>query len=137
MKTYICFVIFAILLIRTNTYCQQDSISTDTAKAPVLAVVEIMPTFIGGEQKMYEWLWSNIVYPQAAKDSSISGMVVISFIVEKDGSITNASIIKDIGGGCGAEAQRVVSIMPKWNPGRRDGVPVRVQYYLPARFFLN
>ena len=105
--------------------------------APVLTIVELMPGFNGGEEEMYKWLANNIKYPQVAKETGISGTVVVTFVVERDGGITNVQVLKDIGGGCGDEALRVVKAMPKWKAGKQNGVPVRVQFNLPIRFTLE
>ena len=105
--------------------------------APVLTIVELMPSFNGGEEEMYKWLANNIKYPQVAKETGISGTVVVTFVVERDGGITSAQVLKDIGGGCGEEALRVVKAMPKWKVGKQNGVPVRVQFNLPIRFTLE
>ena len=83
---------------------------------------------------MMKFLADNIVYPQQAKDNKIEGRVFVSFVVEKDGSISNIKVLRDIGGGCGAEVVRVVKLMPKWKPGTQKGKPVRVQFNLPVQF---
>jgi protein TonB len=106
-------------------------------QAPVLTIVELMPAFDGGEEAMYKWLSENIKYPQVAKETGIQGTVVVTFVVEKDGGITGVQVLKDIGGGCGDEAIRVVKAMPKWKSGKQNGVPVRVQFNLPIRFTLE
>jgi len=64
-------------------------------------------------------------------------MVVVSFVVEKDGSVTDPKILRDLGGGCGKEALRIVQAMPKWVPGKQRNQPVRVQFNLPVRFKLE
>ena len=79
----------------------------------------------------------NLVYPQWAKDNKIEGKVFVTFVVEKDGSISGVKVLRDIGYGCGAEAIRVVMKMPKWKPGKQRGKPVRVQYNLPIVFKLK
>jgi periplasmic protein TonB len=106
-------------------------------QAPILTIVELMPSYEGGEAAMYEWLGNNIKYPQVAKENTITGTVIVTFVVEKDGSITDVKVLKDIGGGCGEEALRVVKMMPKWKAGKQNGVPVRVQFNLPIRFTLE
>lgn len=106
-------------------------------QAPILTIVELMPSYDGGETAMYEWLGNNIKYPQVAKETGITGTVIVTFVVEKDGSITGVQVLKDIGGGCGEEAVRVVKNMPKWKAGKQNGVPVRVQFNLPIRFTLE
>lgn len=102
-----------------------------------LIIVGLMPKFVGGDEEMYRYLSENIKYPVAAKEAGIAGTVVVTFVVEKDGNITDVQTLKDIGGGCGAEAVRVVSGMPKWNVGKQNGVPVRVQFNLPILFTLQ
>ena len=99
--------------------------------------VELMPEFKGGEKAMYSWLGKQIVYPQIAKETGIQGTVIVTFVVEKDGSITNVQILRDIGGGCGEEALRIVKAMPNWEEGRQNNVPVRVQFTLPIKFILE
>lgn len=100
----------------------------------VFVVVENDPEFPGGMEAMMKFLADNIVYPQQAKDNHIEGRVFVSFVVEKDGSISNIKVLRDIGGGCGAEVVRVVKLMPKWKPGTQKGKPVRVQFNLPVQF---
>lgn len=99
--------------------------------------VKEMPDFIGGIEKMYKYLGENIVYPKPAVETGLTGTVHVKFVVEKDGSISNTILMNDIGGGCGEEALRVVNSMPKWKPGRQNGIAVRVQYILPIRFLLE
>ena len=103
----------------------------------IFTVVEVQPQFPGGEDSLYNFIYSNLRYPQVAKDNAIEGRVFLRFVVEKDGSITNVKIIRDIGGGCGREAKRVVEMMPKWIPGKQNGKPVRVQFNMPITFKLN
>ena len=100
----------------------------------IFTVVETQPQFPGGEDSLYNFIYSNLRYPQVAKDNAIEGRVFLTFVVEKDGSITNVKIIRDIGGGCGHEAKRVVEMMPKWIPGKQNGKPVRVQFNMPIKF---
>lgn len=104
----------------------------------VVDIPAVDPEFPGGIDSLYKFIADNIQYPKDAKNNNISGTVIISFIVEKDGSITDPSILCDIGGGCGTEAIRVVKLMPKWSPGRlRDYTPVRTRFTLPIRFSTN
>lgn len=103
----------------------------------VFVVVEEQPSFPGGLDAMYKYLGDNIQYPASARDNNIEGKVYVQFVVEKDGSITNAIVRRDIGGGCGAEAVRVVKGMPKWKPGKQRGKTVRTQFTLPVNFSLK
>lgn len=99
--------------------------------------VEKMPTFPGGEFKMYEFLAMNIRYPQRARQDGYSGTVYVRFVVEPDGTITNIEVAKGVGGGCSEEAVRVVKMMPNWIPGEAFGKKVRVTYTLPINFRLQ
>lgn len=103
----------------------------------VLMVVEEMPEFKGGIAAMHKFILETIQYPENAKESGIQGMVYISFIVETNGMITNSKVLRGIGGGCDEEAQRVISMMPPWIPGKQRGKPVRVQFNLPLEFKLS
>lgn len=89
------------------------------------------------EEKMLQFIYSNIQYPSIARENGVAGMVVVQFVVERDGSISNITLVRDIGAGCGDEAKRIVSLMPKWNPGKQRERPVRVQFTLPVRFKLE
>lgn len=116
----------------------------------IFKVVEQQPMFPGcldisdkierykcSEQKMLEFIYSEISYPSIARENGISGMVVTRFVVEKDGSISNIEVIRDIGGGCGDEAVRVIKKMPTWIPGKQREKPVRVMFTLPVKFVLS
>lgn len=103
----------------------------------IFQVVENDPEFPGGVDAMYKYLAQNIKYPQLARENNITGKVYVEFVVEKDGSVSNVKVLRDIGGGCGQEAVRVVKTMPKWSPGKQRGKAVRVQYRLPVNFNLR
>ena len=103
----------------------------------IFTVVENEPEFPGGMEALYKYFGENIKYPQVAKDNNITGKVYVTFVVEKDGSIANPKVLRDIGGGCGQEAIRVVKAMPKWKPGKQRGKAVRVQFNLPVSFNLQ
>ncbi|MCC7464817.1 MAG: energy transducer TonB [Saprospiraceae bacterium] len=92
------------------------------------------PEFPGGESGMVKFLAENMKYPPLARENGIQGTVVVSFIIDDSGTVRNPVILKDIGGGCGKEALRVVGTMPKWTPGMANGKPVSVKYTLPLRF---
>lgn len=100
----------------------------------VYLVVDTDPKFPGGLDALEQYLADNVRYPKPAIDNGITGKVYISFVVEKDGSITNVKLLHDIGGGCGEEAVRAVKAMPKWTPGRQNGKVVRTQFNLPVKF---
>ncbi len=103
----------------------------------IFTIVEEQPEFPGGEEARIKFITENIKYPQIAKENGIEGKVFITFVVEKDGSISNVRLLRDIGGGCGEEAIRVVKAMPKWKPGKQRGQAVRVQFNMPINFVLQ
>ncbi len=103
----------------------------------VFAVVDEMPEYPGGQDEMMKYLGNNIKYPDEARKAGIQGLVYVTYVVEKDGTITELRINRGIGGGCDEEAIRVVSAMPKWEPGKQNGKPVRVQFNLPIKFSLQ
>ena len=112
-------------------------VEEEEVEEEIFIVVEDDPEFPGGKDSLYAFIERNLVYPQWAKDNKIEGKVYVSFTVETDGSISNVKVLRDIGGGCGAEAIRVVMKMPKWKPGKQRGKPVRVQFNLPIEFKLK
>lgn len=93
-----------------------------------------LPTFPGGEKAVYDFIEKNLHYPDSACEADIEGSVVVQFVIEKDGTIGRVLVIRDIGGGCGKEAARVVKMMPKWNPAKNNGKPVRFEFSLPVKF---
>lgn len=98
--------------------------------------VEEMPRFPGGDAARIDYLRNNLNYPVLARQTGISGNVYFNFIVEKDGSISNIEMLKGIGGGCDEEAYRVIKNMPKWDPGKQRGHPVRVKLTMHIEFIL-
>ena len=109
----------------------------DIDENEVFMIVEDPPQFPGGQEAMMKFIYSNITYPAEAKTAGTDGMCVISFVVEKDGSLSDIKIVRDIGNGCGAEAERVVRLMPTWIAGKQRGENVRVSFNLPVRFKLQ
>lgn len=96
--------------------------------------VEQMPAFDGN---LNEYLSRNIQYPPNAREANISGKVIIKFVVNDDGSVSNAKVMRGIGGGCEEEALRVVNTMPKWKAGKNNGKAVKVFFTLPVSFKMN
>lgn len=109
----------------------------EVAEPEIFSIVEDMPSFPGGEAKLFEYLGKSTKYPSMAKDAGVQGVVYVTFVVMEDGSIKNVKVLRGIGGGCDEEAVRVVESMPSWSPGKQRGKPVRVQYNLPIRFILR
>jgi len=102
----------------------------------IFVFVEDQPTFPGGDEARIKYLQENVHYPEMAKESGIQGTVYVTFVVEKDGRITNVKVLRGIGGGCDEEAVRVVKNMPRWKPGKQRGRAVRAQFNMPIRFVL-
>ena len=103
----------------------------------VFEVVEQMPSFPGGDKALLEYLSSNIKYPVVAQENGVQGRVVVSSVVEKDGSITDVKVVRSVDPSLDKEAQRVVKSMPKWIPGKQNGSAVRVKYNVPVSFKLQ
>ncbi|MDE7086345.1 MAG: TonB family protein [Prevotella sp.] len=103
----------------------------------VFDVVEQMPSFPGGAGALMQYLSSNIKYPVVAEENGVQGRVVCTFVVEKDGSITDVRVIKAVDPSLDKEAVRVVKGMPKWIPGKQNGSAVRVKYTVPVTFRLQ
>jgi len=98
---------------------------------------EVMPSFPGGEAAMHKFLSERLRYPQQAKAAGISGTVYLSFVVERDGRITEIEVLRGGEAGLGEEAVRVVNLMPFWNPGIQAGRPVKVKFTMPIKFVLQ
>ncbi|NRB53761.1 MAG: energy transducer TonB, partial [Saprospiraceae bacterium] len=123
--------------------------------AEIFKVVEQMPRFPGCEtmsgndqekkacadKKLLEFIYENINYPPTARENAIQGTIVVQFVVERDGNISSAKVVREIGGGCGDEALRIIDLMQKmpqkWIPGKQRGRPVRVMFNLPIKFQLK
>lgn len=103
----------------------------------IFLVVQDQPEPVGGIAAFYDFLSSRIRYPEEARRIGISGRVFVEFVVDKDGSITDAKVVKGIGGGCDEEAVRVVMSAPKWKPGMQRGRPVKVRMTVPVYFKLE
>jgi protein TonB len=114
-----------------------EEVEEEFVEEEIFTIVQDMPSFPGGDAAMLAYLGKNIKYPTLAKESGIQGTVYVTFVVEKDGSVSNVKVLRGIGGGCDEEAIRVVKSMPKWSPGKQRGKPVKVQYNLPCRFVLQ
>ncbi|WP_278793723.1 energy transducer TonB [Hoylesella nanceiensis] len=103
----------------------------------VYDLVDEMPSFPGGLEELYKWIDNNVQYPAVARENGIEGRVILKFIVEKDGSLSDSTVIHSVHPMVDREALRLVGQMPKWNPGKRAGIPVRVRYCLPIKFKLG
>lgn len=100
------------------------------------AVVEQMPEFDGGERALMNFVNANIRYPSIALENGVSGMVIVRFVVDKEGRVSNGTVLRGIGSGCDEEALRIIKKMPPWKPGKQGGRAVPVWFTLPIRFTL-
>lgn len=103
----------------------------------IFTVVEQMPMYPGGEGALLGYLRDNIHYPTVAAENGVQGRVVVGFVVERDGSITDVKILRGVDPSLDREAMRVVKSMPRWNPGKQNGSAVRVKYQVPVSFRLQ
>jgi len=106
-------------------------------EAQVFFIVEEMPEFPGGEAALRKFIANAIKYPQIAQENGIQGRVYVQFVVERDGSVSNATIARGVDPSLDREALRVVNSLPKWKPGMQRGKPVKVSYTVPINFVLQ
>ncbi|MDF3076229.1 MAG: energy transducer TonB [Sphingobacteriaceae bacterium] len=109
---------------------------TSASNQPFISV-QHMPEFPGGQEAFSKFLSKNLRYPSQAQESNVQGRVIVSFIVETDGSLSSVQVIRGIGAGCDQEAVRVIKKAPAWHPGEQNGRRVRVQYTVPIVFNLG
>ncbi|MFD2284761.1 TonB family protein [Pedobacter petrophilus] len=114
-----------------------DNANKKSDKVYDFVSIEKQPEFPGGITRFYKYLGGNIKYPKMAQENNVQGKVFLSFVVEKDGSLTDVQITRGLGSGTDEEAVRVIKESPKWNPGIADGEPVRVKYNLNVNFNLT
>ncbi len=100
-------------------------------------IVEQMPTYPGGLKALYTYFGKKMKYPPQARRMGIEGRVTITFVIDKDGSVTGIKLLRGIGAGCDEEAIRILKSLPKWNPGKQRGKAVKVQMTLPINFKLK
>lgn len=138
------FFVSAFLLFTAYSFSQETIVveieDVDSAQisdsGEVFVFVEDQPEFPGGDEARIKYLQENIIYPELAKESNIQGTVYVTFIVEKDGQITNVKVLRGIGGGCDIESVRVIKNMPLWKPGAQRGKAVRCMFNMPLRYVL-
>lgn len=109
----------------------------EVADDHIFEFLEEMPEFPGGQQALFKWLGENINYPPIAAENNIQGRVMVSFVVERDGSVSDVKVVRGVDPNLDREAVRVVKQMPKWKPGMQTGKPVRYRYNLPVSFRLR
>ena len=126
----------------THTYTKTTVVKNEaptqekTAEDEIYNVVEEIPIYLGGHEALMKYIQQNVRYPKEAQDKGIQGRVVVQFVVNKDGSISDAKVVKPVDPQLDAEALRVVNAMPNWTPGKDKGEPVRTRFTLPVSFRL-
>ena len=120
-----------------TTKKRQEELDNEPKQPDVFDVVEGMPQFPGGAAALMQYLSQNIRYPKEAMEAKTQGRVIVQFVVEKDGSISGAHVVKSVNPQLDAEALRVISAMPNWTPGTQNGQTVRVKYAVPISFRLK
>jgi len=124
---------FAVVILSAHSIFAQDSTKT-APSTQVFAAIEQEPTFPGGVHAFSKFIGSNLKYPDVARVIGLTGKVFVTFVIERDGSVSNVTPIKCMGAGCESEAVRVISMSPNWSPGFQKGKAVRVQYTIPISF---
>jgi periplasmic protein TonB len=108
--------------------------SGDGDAGGLVTLIDVYPKYPGGDDARLWFLRKNVKYPETALKASVQGIVIVVFIIEIDGSLSNVEVTKSIGGGCDEEAMRVVKLMPRWEPAKRNGKAVRVVVRMPIVF---
>jgi periplasmic protein TonB len=132
MNKILLFLLFGIFL-SSVAMAQTDSL----AKEKIYTSVQVIPSFPGGMQAFYQFLSNTVRYPAEARTHNTQGKVLVSFVVEKDGTLSNFKLWKTVKDGLGEEAMRVIKLSPKWSPGTQNGKAVRVAYTVPISFTLS
>ncbi len=123
---------------KTNvTYVPVQVVEAEPEEQTIFEVVEQMPEFPGGQAALLQYLGKNIRYPTIAQEQGTQGRVIVQFVVNKDGSIVDAQVVRSVDPYLDKEAIRVINTMPKWTPGKQRGKPVRVKFTVPVMFRLT
>ena len=131
MKSKIIMLLATLFLFCGTTVFAQDA-NEDTSK--VYEVVDEMPSFTGGQNALMQFLANNVKYPTVAFENGVQGRVLVGFIVERDGSLSNVKVERSVDPSLDKEAVRVVKAMPKWQPGKQKGSAIRVKFTVPIVF---
>ena len=118
-------------------YVPVQVVEEEPEEQTIFEVVENMPDFPGGQAALMQYLAKNIKYPTIAQENGTQGRVIVQFVVNKDGSIVDAKVVRSVDPYLDKEALRVINTMPKWKPGMQRGKPVRVKFTVPVMFRLQ
>ena len=124
-----------LLPILLGFFCLLTQAQTEETK--VFDVVEQMPSFPGGAAGLMKFLSTNVKYPVVAMENGIQGRVITTFVVERDGSVSDVEVVESVDPSLDKEAIRVITSMPRWRPGKQGGKAVRVKYTIPVTFRLR
>ena len=113
---------------------QSDKTDVEEKQDSIFKTAEVMPVFPGGMDKLSTFIENNMQYPQQALKIGVKGRVCVQIVIEKDGSVTNCQIIKSVDPYLDKEAIRIANLMPKWKPGKQNGITVRTQCIFPVCF---
>lgn len=134
------FILWLALLVGGAAWAQTDrtgkAVGPEADTNEIFVVVEQDPEFPGGMDALYQWIGSNYKWPASARECDAFGNVYVTFIIEKDGSVSNIKLLRDIGCGHGEAVVEMLQHMPKWKPGKQHGKKVRVQFNLPVKIEL-
>ena len=125
------------LLLFIFTVKAQMTDSARNSNANIFTSVQHNPEYTDGLKKLYEFVEANLRYPATARERNTHGLVIVTMVVEKDGSLSQVRVVKGLGDGCDEEAVRIVKLSSPWKPGTQNGHAVRVAYSLPVSFMLN
>jgi protein TonB len=131
------YILLALIFLSINTSLFAQEKTPEEAKQPLLETPETMPEFPGGLEQLYLYIGKNLRYPGVSGNERIEGKVYVSFLVKKDGSISEVEVLKGMGKGFDTEAVRLVKSFPKWKPGKMYGKPVDMKMTLPVVFRLS
>ena len=131
MKKIILFSL--VLLFSTAIFGQTDKKNNET----IFTTTEVMPEFPGGMEALYTFITQEIVYPQDAREHGVTGTVLVQFVIEKDGSVSNAETVVPLYPSIDRESVRTIMAMPKWNPGMSEGRPIRCYFQIPLVFKMS
>ena len=124
------------IVVQADTTKTTDSLK-EFSEDEIFLFAQRMPSFPGGEAKMNSFIMKKLKYPKAAAESGLQGVVVLAFVIEKDGSVTQIKTVRGLDAGLTQEAIRVFNLMPNWEPGMQNGRQVKVEMTYPFRFALE
>ena len=133
------FLLAVAALLSFPVLAQTDIVKTDTVGAEdmVFLQVDVEPEFPGGLDSLFRFIWQNTQYPQKAVRNNITGKVYVTFVIEKDGSVSNVEVLRGVHKLLDKEAVRVTKLLPRWSPAMENGRPVRFRFNLPYVFVLQ